>query len=81
MSKLSQRKSKLIVETENTVYDRRRQRQIIVELKPGYMIFRLKGTRGSFVLSYTSGLNLAIRNDAARKRLEKTRRKIAGDAP
>lgn len=75
MSKLSQRKSKLVVETDNAVYDRRRQRQIIIELRPGYMSLRAKGTRQSFVLSYTSALNLAIRNEMARKRLEKLNKK------
>lgn len=71
MSKLSQRKSKLVVETDNAVYDGRKQREIIVELKPGYMVLRLKGRQQTFVLSYTSALNLAIRNEVARKKLEK----------
>lgn len=78
MSKLSQRKSKLIVETENAVYERGRNRQIIVELKPGYAIYRLKGTRRMVVVSYTSALNLGIRNEAARKRLEKAKKGRVG---
>jgi hypothetical protein len=78
MSKLSQRKSKLVVETDNAVYDRRRQREIVVELKPGHMVFRLKGTRQSYVLSYTSALNLAIRNEVARRRLEKAKKTATG---
>lgn len=75
MSKLAARKSRAIFETGNAVYERRRQRQIVLELKPEYMILRLKGTRRSFVLSYTSALNTAIRNEAIRKRLEKARNK------
>ena len=74
MSKLSQRKSRLIVETENAVYDRRRQRQIILELKPGYVIFRLKGTRASYAGSYTSLLNYVIRMEALRKKAEKAKK-------
>jgi hypothetical protein len=73
MSKLTERKSRLVVETANTVYDRRRQREILMELKPDYMVLRLKGTRAQFVLSYTSALNLAIRNDKLRKQLEKAK--------
>lgn len=71
MSKLSKRKTRLLVETDNTVYDRRRQREIVVELKPSYMVLRLKGTRAVYTITYTSALNQAIRNEAARKRLEK----------
>lgn len=77
MSKLVNRKSRLVVETGNSVYDRRRERQVIVELKPDYMIYRLKGTRGQFVLSYTSALNLAIRNDKLRRQLEKAKKKAS----
>lgn len=80
MSKLSERKSKLVVETANAVYDHRRQRQVIVELKPDYMVYRLKGTRGQFILSYTSALNLAIRNEILRKKLEKARLKNSRQA-
>ena len=75
MTKLSQRKSRLVVETSNAVYDRRRQREIILELKPGYMILRLKGARRNFPLSYTSALNLAIRNQQAQKRLEREKKR------
>ena len=73
--KLSQRKSKLVVETDNAVYDRRRQREIVVELKPSYMILRLKGTRAVYTITYPSALNQAIRNEAVRKRLEKAKQK------
>ena len=76
-SKLTQRKSRLVVETGNTVYDRRKQREILMELKPDYMLLRLKGTRAQFVLSYTSALNLAIRNDKLRRQLEKAKKKAA----
>jgi hypothetical protein len=75
VSKLTERKSRLVVETANTVYDRRREREILMELKPGYMILRLKGTRAEFNLSYVSALNLAIRNDKLRKQLEKAKLK------
>jgi hypothetical protein len=75
MSKLTERTSKLVVETACAVYDRRRERAVIVEFKPTYMIYRLKGTRGSYTLTYTSALNLAIRNEKLRKQLEKTKKK------
>ena len=75
MSKLAERKTRLMVETDNAVYDRRRQREIVVELKPSYMILRLKGTRAAYIITYTSVLNQAIRNEAIRKRLEKAKKK------
>jgi hypothetical protein len=74
-SKLSQRKTRLLVETDNAVYDRRRQREIVVELKPSYMIMRLKGTRAVYTITYTSAFNQAVRNEVARRRLEKTKKK------
>lgn len=75
MNRLLNRKSRLIVETENAVYDRRKARPVIVELKPDYMILRPKGSRRSSMISYTSCLNLAIRNEIARQRLEKAKAK------
>lgn len=75
MSKLEGRKTKLVVETANAVYDRRRQREIVLELKPSYMVLRLKGTRAVYTLAYTSAFNLAIRNEATRKQLEKAKKK------
>ncbi len=67
MSKLLHRKSKLVVETENCVWERRKTRAIIVELKPDYMALRVKGTRTVYFLSYTSALNMAISKEIARK--------------
>lgn len=78
MSKLEGRKTKLVVETANAVYDRRRQREIVLELKPTYMVMRLKGTRAVYTLAYTSAFNLAVRNEVARKRLEKANEKKKG---
>jgi hypothetical protein len=49
-----------------------RGRPIIVELHPGYLTFRLKGTRkGRFSLSYAAGLEAAIKADVIRERLER----------
>ena len=73
--KLAQRKTRLLVETDNVLYDRRRQREIVVELKPSYMIMRLKGTRAVYTITYTSAFNQAVRNEVARKRLEKAAKK------
>ncbi len=75
MSKLIERKSRLVVETENVVYDKGRYRKIIVELRPSFMILRLKGTRAEFTHAYTSSLNQAITADKIRKRLEKAKKK------
>lgn len=75
MSKLESRKSKAIFETANAVWQRRKERQIILELKPGYMLLRLKGTRQVYSLSYTSALNVAIRNHKLRIQLEKAKKR------
>jgi hypothetical protein len=75
MTKLIKRKSRLIFETENVVWERRKNRPIIVEPKPDYMLMRIKGTRSVWSISYTSCLNLAIHNEKVRKQLEKARQK------
>jgi hypothetical protein len=74
MTKLLGRKSRLVVETENCIWQKRKTRPIIVELKPDYMLIRIKGTRSLYVISYTSCLNQAIRNEIQRKQLEKARK-------
>lgn len=73
MGNLQQRKSRAVFETTNAVWQRHREHPIIVELKPEYMTLRLKGTRRVEIISYTSALNLAIRNRIFRDRMEKAK--------
>ncbi|HEX5426615.1 MAG TPA: hypothetical protein VFW94_23965 [Candidatus Acidoferrales bacterium] len=75
MSKLATRKSRAVFETDNSIWERRRNRAIIIELKPDFMVFRIKGTRREYPLSYTGALNKAIANEALRRRLEKAKKK------
>lgn len=75
MGSLEKRKSRAIFETTNTVWERRRERRLIVELKPEFMIFRMKGTRRKEVISYTSAFNLAIRNRHFTERMAKAKKR------
>ena len=76
MGSLEKRKRRAIFETTNTVWERRRERRLIVELKPEFMIFRIKGTRRpAEILSYTSAFNLAIRNRHFTERMAKAKKR------
>lgn len=75
MRKLEDRKSRAIFETTNAVHERGKQRQVVLELKPGYMMIRVKGTRAQHYLSYTAALNLAIRNEVAARKLERAKKR------
>lgn len=63
MSKLSQRKRRLRVETDAAVFSRG-ARPIIVELFPTYMTLKPKGLRKAFQLTYTYALSMAAMADA-----------------
>lgn len=78
MSKLLGRKTRLVVETENYVWERGKTRSIVVEFKADWMELRAKGTRAVYCLSYTSAMNLAISKEVARKRMEKINAKKKG---
>jgi len=71
MNNLLKRKTRLVVQTENCVWERGRTRPIVAEFKADWMELRAKGTRAVYCLSYTSALNLAIRNEIFRKKMEK----------
>jgi hypothetical protein len=78
MTALSERKTRLQVETANTVWERHTDRPILVELRPAYMVLRLKGTQRRYSVTYRACLDLAInleRSECRREREQKRTKK------
>ena len=76
MSKLCERKSRLVAEFSETIRERGRSREIVVQLSPYNIKVKLKGTRHWFDLSPASCYNLAVAKEVAKQRAErKARRK------
>jgi hypothetical protein len=68
---LSQRKSKLIFETGDTVRERGRRREVIIEAEDTYAFVRLKGTRTRFMIEWSAIYTAAAKLAAAQQRREK----------
>ena len=71
MSALAQRKTRLVFETEDFVFERGRQRQVIVEARPAYAMVRLKGARKAFSICYAAVYQLACKIEADEERRRK----------
>ena len=78
MSSLETRKTRLTFETANTVRERGRSRQVVIEAQPYVAFVRLKGTRTTFPIAWDAIYCLAARNAAERARAEKRAVKKAG---
>lgn len=71
MSKLCERKSRLVAEFSETIRERGRSREIVVQLSPYNIRVKLKGCRQWYDLSPASCYNLAVAKEVARQRAEK----------
>ena len=71
MSKLCERKSRLIAEFSETIRERGRYREIVVQLSPYNIRVKLKGTRHWYDLAPASCYNLAVAKEVSRQRAEK----------
>lgn len=71
MTALSERKTRLTFETAATVRERGRSREVVIEAQPYLALVRLKGTRKTFPISYTTIYETAARIEAERVRAEK----------
>jgi len=78
MTKLPGRKSRLMIETSDTVREKGKLREVIVEPDPqGYTVaLRLKGTRARFEIAWNQIYLAAVKIAVERQRQErKARRK------
>jgi hypothetical protein len=80
MRSLSERKTRLIFETEDALYEAGRMRQVIFEARPAYATVRLKGLRRAFSFPYAAVYHVAVKmaveaDRAAKVRERKTSKK------
>ncbi len=61
MSALSDRKTRLVFETDNFIHECGQPRRVVVEAHPLYASVRLKGLRGSYAINYAAIYHAAVR--------------------
>lgn len=71
MTRMSDRKRRLCVEFSETVRERGKYREVIMEFSPWGVEVRLKGLRSSYPISAAGIFNHAVRLAVEKKRQEK----------
>ena len=74
MGKLGKRKTRLIFETLDQVFERG-NREVVVEARPFHAAVRLKGTRTTYTLPWSTIFQLAVRAELARRKAEREKAK------
>ena len=77
MKALAQRKTRLVFETDDSIYERGHSRQVIVEAHPSYAVVRLKGTRKGYSICYAAIYHAAVRLAVEAERSVKARERSA----
>ena len=78
MTRLAERKTRLVFETSDSVFERSQSRQIVIEARPAYCIVRLKGQRRGFPICYAAIYSRAVQMAAEDSRRAKSAVKKAG---
>lgn len=71
MTSLRQRKTKLSLETDSMVFERGRQREVIVEPEAGFCTVRLKGTQRRYFVAWGSIYAMGVKIQVEKERQEK----------
>lgn len=71
MTKINERKTRLVIETSDTVREHGRYREVIVEAHPLHATVRLKGMRTAYTIDWASVWSMAVKAEAERVRREK----------
>lgn len=76
MMRVAQRKTRLVFETDDFIFERGQNRQIVIDAKPAYCTMRLKGQRRTFAIGYAAIYQEAIRltRDWDRRKKKKAKR-------
>ena len=77
MRALGQRKTRLVFETDDSIYGRGHSRQVVVEARPSYAMVRLKGTRKGYPICYAAMYHAAVRMAVEAERAVKARERKA----
>ena len=71
MKRVAARKTRLVFETDDFVFERGQNRQIVIEALPSYCILRVKGSRRRFAAGYAAIYHDAVDRANAWARKEK----------
>jgi hypothetical protein len=71
MSRLALRSTRAMFTTEDCVRERRKLREVVVDLKPRYAMVRLAGLRTSYPISYAAIYSAAVKLAVQQERAEK----------
>jgi hypothetical protein len=77
MTRLEQRKSRLVFVTADMIRERRKLREVVIEAQPRYAQVRLAGLRKSYLISYAAIYSAAVKLAVRQERAEKLARKKA----
>ena len=75
MTRLASRKSRLLIETSDTVRERGKLREVVLEPHPYTVSVRLKGMRQRFEVSYAGIYHFAAKVAAEKARAERKAKK------
>jgi hypothetical protein len=71
MTSLSKRKTRLLIQTEETVREAGRYREVVLEAHPYHASVRLKGLKTSFEVSWAAVYQLAVKIQVENERRAK----------
>jgi hypothetical protein len=74
---LASRKTRLVFETDDAIFERGHNRQIVIEARPGYCYLRLKGSRRRFPICYAAIFHRAVEIATDQARRDKAAKKKA----
>lgn len=80
MTKLQERRTRLIIETPIEIKSQGKYRNIVLDCKPGGCLVRLKGTRKTFSIAWETVYQTAAKIEAEAKRREKREARKHGKA-
>jgi hypothetical protein len=71
MTALTSRKTKLVIETSDTIREQGKYRPVLVEAHPLHATVRLKGMRSSYDIPWSAIWSMAVKAEAERVRRDK----------
>jgi hypothetical protein len=71
MTRLSKRKTRLVITTEDLVRERRKLREVVIEAHPHHAEVRLLGLRKSYAVTWSGIYSLAVKRAVEQERAAK----------
>ena len=76
MMRVARRRTRLVFETDDFVFEGGRRHQVVIEARPAYAMVRLKRQRKAFAIPYSAVYHAAVRMQVeAERRAKKAAKK------